>query len=239
MSSGASVALVAGTALLAAVLLTLIRAVRNLSADAKPEAWAQSSAAAEWEEKATKARDDFGLAQIRATAKTWGASIASLLGILGTVAVVAGPDALVDDVGGTEADIAAWLILAAGAIAAVAVLLAILAEQGIPKREDSLDGWAYRSLTAKRADQAAGQLSASRYLVVVALSMILLAAGIAWMAALTGESEPGTQEAIVVTDEGGRCGTLGSADGALALTVGDSVTPIGARAELTLVDSCP
>lgn len=70
--------------------------------------------------------------------------------------------------------------------------------------------------------------------------MILLATGILWMTALTGEEEPATQEVIVVTTGGASCGTLTKAAGALALKVGnDEPEPVGAGATITLVEGCP
>lgn len=129
MDKSALLALLIGGGALALTLLAIIWRTGRVESDPEPPGWGQTDAAQEWDEKAAAAREEFGLPVIRATAKTWGASIAGLLGILSTVAFVAGPDNLVKDVGGTEADVAAWLILAAAAIAAIAVTLAILAEQ--------------------------------------------------------------------------------------------------------------
>src|SRR5262245_33995733 len=142
-----------------------------------------SNEAQEWDEKAGAARGDFGLKPIRDVAKTWAGSIAALLGILGTVAFVAGPKDLAKDVGGREAEIAAWLILAAAAVAAIGLTYAIMAEQGYPRWSPDLNAWTYRSLTQKRADKSAAQLRNSRYLVLLALLLIIAATGIAWMTA--------------------------------------------------------
>jgi hypothetical protein len=239
MSSGAAAALIVGTAVLAVMLVILIQTVRNLSADAKPADWASSTAAAEWEEKTAKARDDFGLAQIRTTATTWGATIASLLGILGTVAVVAGPDALVDDVGGTEADIAAWLILAAGAVAAVAG----------PARDPRRAGDPEARGQPRRLDLPEPHRAASRPGRQPALRLALprRRGALDDPPRLRDRLDGGADRRVGARHAGGdrrdrRRGSLrhpGSADGALALTVGESVTPVGTRSELTLVDSCP
>ena len=174
---------------------------KPLEPDPAPANWTGTNEAQEWDDKVAAARDAEPT-ELRDTATKWAASIAGLLGILSTVAFVAGRKALATEVGGTEADIAAWLILAAAAMAAVAVLLATLAGQGSPQWTPDLTGWKFLSLTRKRNALAAAQIRASRYLVVAALLMIVLATGIAWMAALTGEPVPDDQSAIVVTPAG-------------------------------------
>jgi hypothetical protein len=101
------------------------------AAGPEPPGWAGSTAAMEWDEKAQDARDDFGLVSVRQVAKGWAASITALLGVFTAVAFIKGPSALTD-VGGWEAVVAALLILMAAGVAMVAILLATLAEQGIP-----------------------------------------------------------------------------------------------------------
>jgi hypothetical protein len=102
-----------------------------------------------------------------------------------------------------------------------------------------LTGWTYFSLTRTRAALAAGQLRASRYLVITALLLITLATGVAWMSALTGDEEPKGQDAVVVSSAGATCGTLTNLDGSLGVHVADEDRPIGESAAITLVDSCP
>jgi hypothetical protein len=123
-------------------------------------------------------------------------------------------------------------------VAAVAVTLAIIAEQGVPQWETDLSGWVYKSLTRKRAKQAADYIQASRYLVIAALLLLVLATGISWLAALTG-GEDGGQNAIVAKQSGATCGTLTNHGGVLALKVGDKIQPISESADITPVDSCP
>jgi hypothetical protein len=83
------------------------------------------------------------------------------------------------------------------------------------------------------------QLGASRYLVLIALVLIILATGIAWMTALTGDEQAATQEAVVVTSQGASCGTLTGEGGALSLEVDSTPQPVAGGANLTLVDDCP
>jgi hypothetical protein len=239
MSSTAWVILGVGAGALTLTLLIAMLRTRVTPDPNPPSGWSGSDEAQEWEEKAEKARGDFGLKPIREDATKWAGSIAALLGILSTVAFVAGPKDLVKDVGGLEAEIAAWLILAAAAVAAIGLTYAVLAGQGYPQWNDSLTGWTYRSLTEKRADKSAKQLRNSRYLVLLAVLLIIFATGIAWMTALTGDEKLGGQDAIVVTSGGVKCGTLTHEGDALKIKVGDNPEDIKPGTQITLVDSCP
>ncbi len=198
-----------------------------------------STEAAFWDEQAQAARQDFGLAATRAAAGKWAATAASILGILSTVAIVAGPSALVDDVGGDAALVAAILVLVAGGLAAVATLLAGTAEQGSPV-PDKVTGGKLRKLTRTRAQRAATQIRWSRILTVLSLVCIFTAAGVAWLKPLTAEDKPAGQSAVVVDSTGARCGSLTVAsDGTATLKVGTVSQAIAAGSQVTLVDSCP
>lgn len=235
MSSGALIGLVFGGVLLGLVLLLILRWD---STQAPIVEITDQTQKAVWDERADEARKDFGLAATRAAAGKWAASIGLILGALTTVAVVAGPSALMD-IGGPEAVVAASLVLCAGSIAAVALLLAALAEQGTPLHVESLDGATFRTETRVRAVRAATQMRYSRGLVVVALVLLTVATGIAWLAALTGEPATKAQSALVVAASGAQCGKLSSAAGTLVLTVAKEPHPIPGDARVTLVDSCP
>ena len=241
MSNSAWWILGIGAGLLGLILLLILRRTRVTPDPAPPDDdpfW-ESNEAQEWDEKANAMRADFGLKPIRDVAKTWAGSIAALLGILSTVAFVAGPSDLVKDVGGSEAEIAGWLILTAAAVAAIGLTYAIMAEQGYPQWSENLNAWTYRSLTRKRAEKSAEQLRNSRYLVLLALLLIILATGIAWMTALTKDDKAGGQDAIVETRAGVKCGTLTREGDALKVRVGSISHDIAPGAQVTLVDSCP
>jgi hypothetical protein len=235
MSSAATIGLVLGLVGLALVLLLILK---DDAATPETEQIQDPVQLQIWDERAEKAREDFGLADTRAKAGKWAASAAAILGVLTSVAVVAGPNAL-KDIGGTEAQIAAGLVLAAAGVAAIATLLAALAEQGTPVFEEQLDGSRFRTLTRVRAKKAANQLFASRVLIVLALALIIASAGVAWLTALTGKEESSSQSAIVVAGSGAHCGVLKSVDGRLLLEVGKTTTPVASNARITLVDSCP
>jgi hypothetical protein len=193
-----------------------------------------------WRERARESSTDFGLADIRAGASKWAASVASILAVLSSVAVVAGPKDLAKDVGGTGALTVGALVLAAGAIAAMATLLAALAAQGTPVWSE-LGPATYRTAIRARAIRAALFLRWSRILTVVALSVVLSATGVAWLTVLApARPVHHAQFAIVVTNAGTHCGALANVGSDLMLQV-DHGTPaaIPPNAVLTLVGACP
>jgi hypothetical protein len=237
MSWYALIFVVAGGIVLAYFLSKALRSTSFEPGD-PPSGWNDSDEAQEWDERAAQTRADYGLAAVRAGASKWSASIAALLGILSTVAFVAGPTDLVKDVGGWEAKLAGALILAAAGCALVGLFLAVMAEQGSPKWSDDLTGWKLKSLTRQHADDSAKKFLRSRRLVLVALLLVVLATAIAWAAALTGD-KPSSQSAIVVMSGGAICGTLDTQDSRLTVKSGTTTSQIPENALVTLIASCP
>lgn len=238
MSQTALIGLIVGLVILI-VALAIVLLLASVSVGVKPALWDQTAAAQQWTEKADGAGDDYGLAAVQAVAGKWATSIGSLLGVLTAVAVVAGPSDLLNDVGGTEAQIAAGLVLVAAGLAAVATLLAALAEQGIPKYSGEFTGWVYKSLTEKRARKASDQLKTSRILTVIAFVLIIAATAVAWLTALTGNPPAKTQSAITTSSRGAVCGTLTTENGRLAVITGTTTTGLTGPTAVTLVDNCP
>ena len=238
MSNYAWVVLGVGVVALAVGLVIIFRQDSDASEpEPAPGSWAGTVEAAEWDERAATARADFGLGMVRDVASKWTGSIAALLGILSSVAFVAGPSDLVKDVGGWEAQLAAWLVLAAAGLAAAGLAFAIVAEQGTPSWTSNLDGWTYRWRTLTRAKKSAREIAFSRYLILGALILMIIATGIAWMTALTKPASG--QDAIVAFSGGAQCGVLATHDGVLTITVGGSTRTIAPNAEITLVGNCP
>lgn len=191
-----------------------------------------------WTDRANKAKEDFGLADTRSAGEKWAASIAAILGVLSAVAFISGPSSLVKDVGGTPAKVAGGLFLVAGGVAAIATLLAALAEHGTPVSVKNLTGPLYRTLLRTRARRAVTQIRWSRILTVIALLLMVTATSVAWATALT-ETKDSSQSAIVVSTAGGECGTLSQTNGSLSLKVGSATKPIAPDSVVTLVDACP
>ncbi len=193
-----------------------------------------------WTERAREANRDFGLKGEREVGGKWAASSAAILGVLSTVAVVAGPSDLVKDVGGTEARVAAGLILGAAGIAAIATLLAALAEQGTPVTTD-MEGDVYRAMIRSRAQRAKWQILWARLLTVLSICLVIGATGVAWLTALApAKPKDASQKALVVSDLGAQCGTLAPVGQALLLKVGvEGPTPVPKGATVTFVSACP
>lgn len=198
--------------------------------------------AARWHQELTAVNKDFGLAATRAAAGKWAASATTILGVLSTVAIVAGPSNLVEEVGGTAATVAASLVLVAAGLAAVATLLAGIAEQGTPIKAQLTPG-GLRARTRTRAQKARQQIFWSRLLTVLALLIIVAATGVAWLTAITKAEPAKTQPVIILSPIGAACGSVSTAEsGELLLTVpGASSTPapLPENARIKLVDSCP
>ncbi len=237
MSSAALIGLIVGLIALAVVVILIIRSDENVALE---EDALDANQQAYWQQKLDEVSQDFGLVATRAAAGKWAASAAAILGVLTTVAVVAGPENLAEDVGGTEAQVAAVLILLAAGVAAIATLLAGLAEQGSPVSEAGMTPGRLRRLTRERAARAAKQIRWSRILTSVALCFIVAAAGVAWLTALTGPSDSSGQSALVVDSGRAHCGKLvRQGDGATALSDGEKSTAIPGGALVTLVEECP
>jgi hypothetical protein len=238
MSDAALWGLIAGLVVVAVAMLKIILWDRSV-----PEVGDQIDDPEEltyWTQRAQEARDDFGLTTTRETGGKWAASAAAILGVLTTVAIVAGPSDLAAEVGGTEAQIAAALILVAGSVAAIATLLAGLAEQGSPVARISLTAQILRKATRERAQRSAEQIMWSRILTAVALMLILAAAGVAWLTALTGDEEPSQQSALITSATGTMCGTLVTGEnGVISLVRDGAAESIPANSLITLVDECP
>jgi hypothetical protein len=224
-------------ALLATFVVIVISGQREPT-DKAPKDWYGTDEAQAWDEKLRDSGGDFGLAGARATATAWGASITALLGVFAAVAVIKGPDSLTS-VGGWQAQVAAWLILAAAGMAMVAVLLCALAAQGVPIWRTDLDAWSYRSGMRYRAQTATEQLKWSRYLVLGVLLLLILAMGVTWLTAVSGASASKPVHAIVVTDRDVECGVVSNANGIMILDAGHGATPIANAKQVTIIDKCP
>jgi hypothetical protein len=224
--------------LLIVTLVGLVIWTRQEPATSPSDAWYATEDAQVWDEKLRDVGDDFGLASVRGVATAWGASITALLGVFTGVAILKGPDS-VTTIGGWQAQVAAWLILGAAAVALVAVLLCALAAQGVPRWRDDLDAWTYRDSVRRRAMRATTQLEWSRYLVVFVLLLVFIAMGITWLTAAASAREKAPQNAIVVTTTGVECGIALTKDGFVTLQVDGAARRLKDVKAVQLVDKCP
>jgi hypothetical protein len=226
-----------------AVVVTVGVIVKLLGSRADVEAtsplWGTDPDDLVWEDEASAAVHS-SLASVRAAAQSWGQTITALLGVLGAVAIVKGPDALTD-IDGDRATLAVLLIMLAAALAAGAIALAAFAAQGVPHDVTPFDGWALKSLTLSRARSAATQLAWSRVLAVAALLVVIFVAGLTWLTALESDSGAKEHSAVVLRARVATCGTLGSTAGGVLTLAAEGGKPqvIRGASSITIVDACP
>jgi hypothetical protein len=196
-----------------------------------------------WENEATKQRRT-GLARVRGTAEKWQASIATLLGVFGIVAFVQGPDKLADFQ--KPVQIALVVIIGATAVfASVAVLLAALAAQGVPRRYPTLTGRQLADQNDRVARRTVLLLNWSRGLALAAAVLLVAGTVAAWVITLTTEKKDPEPTAIVVTSSGlAQCGKLVRSAGTQELVLVDSAGNTLIQLDtgvvsVTPVDACP
>ncbi len=191
-----------------------------------------------WEDKADQLEFQ-ALTTVRASAEKWGASLAAILGLFGTITLVKGRSDITQLTQGFQVAVAVLLLFAFLA-AAVAVYQAAVAAQGSPRKVHWPGGGELRRWELKRAEEAKDQLKASRMLTFVAVVLVLAAIALTWF----GKAKPtATGAAVIVSASGAapRCGTLAAAPGgSLGLRGSDgNVVPFAPGANLVVVSGCP
>jgi len=169
------------------------------------------------------------LDSVRATAGKWQATIATLLGVFGSVAFVGGISK-VDDLNDAAAAAAKTLITVAVGLALIAVLCAAYAAQGIPRDKRGQNADQLRSESFSRARRALWSLRTSQVLSLAATGCVVAGS----LVVLFADAPSPTPPRFVVTADGRIwCGELSSADGVAALKV-DGV-PIDLPSPVTAV----
>jgi hypothetical protein len=169
-----------------------------------------------WDEAATAYAVD-SLTRIRASAEKWVGTIGTLLGLFGTLVVVAGPEALTDV---SDPRRQTHLLVAfgvAGGLAAAAIVVGSLAAQGSTKLWDDWNGETFAAYLLTNGNTAAAQLSWSRWLGTAA-AFLVFAAGLYGASGQVGRPEPSaaTTDVLVVAADGTvACGVLDVEDGSL------------------------
>jgi hypothetical protein len=193
-----------------------------------------------WETQAAELQHT-SLERVRESAGNWAASISALLGILGIVAFVKGPETF-SGASTRARSASAGLILLAAALAVVSFLLATLAAQGAPRVQFGIGGAALKRWSQRRAKRAVNQLRWSRSLAVVAVVLVFAATAVTWFSTFSQRDRPVPVVAIF-QDGRAACGNLGvSAHGSvldtvLAGNVRKRMPLINVRS-LRAVDSC-
>lgn len=190
-----------------------------------------------WEKKAAELEFE-ALSKVRGAAEKWAATLTALLGLIGTVAIIKGPEEVGDL--GDDAKLAIGVLLAIAFLAALtASLLAAYAAQGTPKDLKWPNGPGLRKWEHDEAQQAKQQLFWSRFTTVAAVLLIAAAAAVAWLA----DSPAKSGSTVLFTPTAGQplCGSLVNGAKGLQLKVGEKqiALPSGPYDQVVPVDSCP
>ena len=177
------------------------------------------------------------LDRVRAAAEGWRNGQAALLGLIATVSVVKGPDAI-NDLPTTWQVIVGVLLLGALLAATAGVTFAIRAVYGDPKVEkidDDLTTWLKRT-KRQQLTRAISDLRAGRRLTYVTLALLTGAIAVSWYATPAPPSSVKLQTATGTT-----CGTLQAGTGqvlVLKTATGFKTLPIAVVESIKVVDSC-
>jgi hypothetical protein len=171
----------------------------------------------------------------RESAEKWQGTVASLLGLFSTVAIVAGPNAIAD----VPTPELRWgvlgSVLVAGLLSLASIVSAYLASS-VAKGEwsDDFDAATLRERSFSASLRAHNLLRTARQ-TGVAAAVLLFASGITVAGAAIIESSKGSAvHLLIVHESGARCGQLEVADGA-ATVGGDPILPM---TSITPVDAC-
>jgi hypothetical protein len=163
---------------------------------------------AKWEEEAVKFHVE-QLTRVRGAAEKWTGTVATLLGVFGTVAAISGT-ATLDKI---NSDDLRWTIVGLVSVAGVAAIVSIavgaLAAQGaVPKRRENWSGVTYRSWVTDETPKAAKKLAIARVAGLIAAGLVFAIGLLSLItASLPGAPSPAS---VVVVDGNGqlRCGKL-------------------------------
>lgn len=165
-----------------------------------------------------KAAEEFyigSLEKIRGSAEKWCGTVATLLGLFGTVAIVSGPTEIAKIPEAWLRTTVIGLIVLAGVAAGTAVVVGAFAAQGIPKERARWDGETYRAYVVGNSSTARTQLLVSRA-AGIAAACIVFAGGVLLLIGANGAvgAKTPSAEVVVVTRGGGvECGELGRTSG--------------------------
>ena len=160
-----------------------------------------------------KAAEDFyigSLDKVRGSAEKWCGTVATLLGLFGTVAIVSGPTELAKIPEAWLRTTVIVLIVVAGLAAGLAVVVGAFAAQGVPKERTNWNGETYRAYVVGHSNSARIQLLISRAAGIGAACTVF-AGGVLLLIGANGAvgAKTPSSEVVVVTRTGEiRCGEL-------------------------------
>jgi hypothetical protein len=223
--------------LLLAGSAVLLRFLNRFTPDPMPTNWGRLPDDVEWERAAEQLLHT-GLHQMRSTSEKWAGSIAALLGLFSTAALLGGRSTISDlppDMG----NVALLFLILAIVSAVTAYFLASVVAQGIPVRIDRLDGWALKSFHKQMIRRNITFLAWSRFLTISAVIFLACILLITFM----GEGSVAQRESyavVVQTDGTALCGKLELLpDGRLALLIAGKSRAVTSIRGLRMVGQCP
>jgi hypothetical protein len=191
-----------------------------------------------WSVEANRLAED-ALPAIRSTATKWGATVGTLTGIFGIVALIKGRENVDDLTRGWEITVGV-LVACALLFAAVSVVLAALAAQGSVKKID-VTGEAVRRFYRREATTARWQLVFSRVTAVLAVLLLGTAVGMTWYGPQDAPATENPPTFLAVLEDGSAtCGSLAVSSGPLVLETADGPRVVDATklVSLTPVTAC-
>jgi hypothetical protein len=177
------------------------------------------------------------LASVKKSAERWEGILATILGIVGTVAFVSAPTTL-DTLPPGRAAATVVIVVFAFALALAGLICVAAAGHGTPKEtKHPIDYRVFMSDTQREFNRALGNLRNARVLILLAVLSLAIGTLIAWSAALIKSGESETTSAMVRAGGQLFCGELEPATAGEPLTLsGEAVSKVE---EVTLVDGCP
>jgi hypothetical protein len=175
------------------------------------------------------------LANVRSVAEKWTGTVATLLGIFSSVAVVTGASTL-DKLPSEQArQIIVCLIVAAGIAAGVSIGMGAYVAQGTPRERSYFSGEQLRAIINDEMPKAVRLLQGSRVAGTLAAALVFIAGVIGLQAAV--KEGPKSSSSVVVIDNAGvmRCGPLSAGPNQVA-TVGGREIP--GASQVLPVGSC-
>lgn len=189
-----------------------------------------------WQDKLDEQRRT-QLDVVRSTAAKWQATIATLLGIFGSVAFVGGVTK-VDELSKSDAMLSKALVGVAVCLALIAILAAAYASMGVPRRKtDATWQW----LQTESTDRASRALVSLRVSQVLALAAAACVVGGSLNLLLNSPPKSSREQHFVVTIRGAaHCGQLMDEGNVLKLErTGASVDLSSGVEQFVAVNACP
>ena len=162
-----------------------------------------------WQAKLNAARDSES-SDLKSAADKWAASLAALIGAVGTISVLVVPKALTDFSDDTLRAATFSLVLAAGAAGLLALGAATFVSQGWPKIDATMDAARFRQQTLDKLASGVTWLLVSRWSTILAVVCVIAASVISQVDTITAPSA-GVEVLVVHKDGSATCTPIAKA----------------------------